>query len=48
MSSTLTGGAVLRNTRKSLNELAGHLIDRYSTESGIDRDAVLFSPTATQ
>jgi hypothetical protein len=45
----LTGGAVLRITRTSLTDLAAHLVDHYASESGIDRDTVLFSrPAATQ
>jgi hypothetical protein len=40
----LTGGAVLRITRTSLNDLALHLVDHYASESGIGRDTLLFSP----
>jgi hypothetical protein len=40
---TLAGGAVMRITRESLNELAGHLVDHYAKESGIGRDTLLFS-----
>ena len=41
---TLAGGAVMRDTRKSLNELAAHLVDHYAKESGIAQDTLLFSP----
>jgi len=41
---TLAGGAIMRDTRKSLHELAAHLVDQYARESGIARDTILFSP----
>lgn len=44
---TLAGGAVMRITRQSLTELAGHLVDHYARESGIGRDTLLFSTDET-
>jgi hypothetical protein len=39
----LVGGAVLRTTKASLDELSAHLFDHYATETDIGRDTVLFA-----